>query len=278
MPHFVRTVTHNGFNRTGSVLTRQAGLPSVYNHIYPQRGRYRNGYVVGGTGGPPVGVNGLRHFTTSFRDVGRLHGPGGVGRSLNGMTMMKSNPTNLSMTNSITGLNCRMAMFRNRSRPKNMLLFNVPRFHLSGTIMHHRVTHLRKLNIGFMYGAFVNRSGALSSLFTRKCSSVFVNANARVPRSIHVRGSRMPNMFRTVCLLAGMRLMRGKRLSRGRVPIGGNSHIVVVNNNGMTVSTTHAYMHLNYRTMAMTCHHDRRRVPTLLSRCRRTHTRNIRFR
>lgn len=64
VPSFVGRITRNGFTNTCSMVSRSDSLPTIYNHIYPRRSRYRSGYMEN-VGARPIKVNELREFITS---------------------------------------------------------------------------------------------------------------------------------------------------------------------------------------------------------------------
>ncbi len=64
VPRFVRGMHSNSFRTTCRVVCGSSSLPTIYKHIYPRRGRYRDGYVHN-IGNRDITVNELRHFITS---------------------------------------------------------------------------------------------------------------------------------------------------------------------------------------------------------------------
>lgn len=278
VPSFMRRLSVNGVNTTVDVVGTGDGLPTVYKHIYPRRGRYRKRYILNGGKGP-MRVKGLRRFVTSFSaGVGLSHRflPRGAH---NEITIVNSNPTKLAMTNSLTERKFGMAVFRKRTRPNNMLVCNVPRCHLPGAIIHSRIDGVTTLNIRFVAGYVINRGAiAVSDLFHTNCSTVFVNANADIPRGVSsAPNDGLRNMDRDACFLRGMGTCGRNTLPHSVIPLHSNRGMNMVNNKGITVSTTHATVHLN-TSIAMLCEGARRRVPTVGDRCRSTMGRNIGFR
>lgn len=277
VPAFIGGVRQKRFLRTTEILGRADTLPTIYNHMYPRRGRYRDGYVRLGVNGPTITVNCLRHFTTSCRQrdkgvsVPRMTRGGNVG-----VTIINSNPTNLSFTNSVTGHNCSIAIFRTLRRVNNILGCNVPRFHLPGGVISMRVRKLHGVNIGFVAGYVINGAVDCSSLRTSNFGKVFTTDNTKLPGFVGVPKRGLIKIVSSGRCLAHIGLVSTTGPSDS-APILRNGGITIVNNNGATVSSIHATHHLNTRHTVVICHHDRRRVPTHLRRIGRTGRRNIRF-
>lgn len=176
VPRFVRTVARNSFNTTTTRVCRHDSLPTVYNHVYPERGRYRNRYILNGGNGR-IRVNGLRQFMTSvtlsnnFLPRSIDHG------ATNHITVVNYNPTNVTTTQRLTNLSCSIAVFRTTSRPNNAVACNVPAFQLRGRLLRHRTRTLATVNIAVRCGIGVNISGPLTRL-RRTFSTIFVTVNA----------------------------------------------------------------------------------------------------
>lgn len=158
-----------------------------------------------------------------------------------------------------------------------MLICNVPRFHLPGRhVITHRVTRIRQLNIRVRASIVINHAIAISSLLNRrKCSTMFVNSNTKLPHFVNVPNRGLGNIISTGRFLAHTGLVHTCS-SACSAPVCINGHIIIINNNGITVSTIHATGQLNTRT-AVICHHDRGRLPTHIRRIRRTGRRNVYF-
>ncbi len=192
-----------------------------------------------------------------------------------GITVVNSNPSKLAYTNRLTGVNCRMAVFRTLRATNNMLMCNVPRFHLPGTVIRGRISSLGTLNMGLRAGIIINGAVAISRLFRDNFGTMFVNDNTKLPQFVKVRNRSLGNICSTGRFLAQGGLV-GTCVSKDSAPVFGTGRAIIINNNGMTVSTTHATGHLN-DSIAVICQHARGRLPTHFRRIRRTGRRKVDF-
>ncbi len=203
-----------------------------------------------------------------------LDGPRPVSR---GITIINSNPTNLTYTNSLIGGKCSIALFRTLRLTNNILVCNVPRFHLPGMVIRRRVTGLHTLNIRIRAGVIVNGILSVSRLVSRNnFRTIFVNANTNLPHFVNVPNRGLGKMCSTGRCLAHMGLV-GTCQRSGSAPVRHTHEMTIINNNGITVSTTHYTVHLNTSRISVICQHSVRRLPTQTRRIRRTGRRNVRF-
>lgn len=274
VPRFVSLITRNGFRRTCGIVTGASTLPTIYNEIYPRRERYRSGYIHN-VGNRPITVNELREFITSCRGRRSRVGPTSVRGGNGGITMVNSNPDSLAYTNSLTRLNCSIAVFRTLRITNNILICNVPRFELPGTVMTGRIRKLGTLNISVRAGIIVNHDVSISSVLAG-CSTMFVNSNTNLPEFVNVRNRGLGNICSTGRFLAHVGLV-GTCGSSDHAPIRRKGRITIINNKGITVSTTEYTVELNTRGICIVCHHSVSRLPTETRRIRGTRRRLVRF-
>lgn len=170
-----------------------------------------------------------------------------------------------------------MAMFRTLRLTNNILICNVPRFELPGSVIRGRISALGRLNIGIRAGVIVNEILSVSRLVS-SCNfrSMFVNSNTNLPEFVGVPNRGLYNICSTGRFLAEAGLV-GTCGSSDAAPVVRTGGITIINNNGITVSTTHYTGHLNTRRICVICEEDRRRLPTHGRRIRRTGRRKVVF-
>ncbi len=283
VPSFLRGATSKSFSNTVTIVHGDSLLPTIYNHIYPRRDRYRGGYALNGTLGSISGtitVKEIRHFLTSLRHRDNGRGPTRITPRANGeITVINSNPTKVATTTSLHHTNRSIAIFRTFRGPNNILICNVPRFHLPGTVIRGRVSNLGGVKIGVRAGFIINHAHAVPSLVSgSNFSTIFINDNTNLPGFVGVPNRGLINICSTGRCLAHTGLVGTCSARHTRAPIIASHGITILNNNGITVSTTHVTLHLKTRRIRLVCHHARGRVPTHMRRIRRTGRRNIAFR
>ncbi len=176
----------------------------------------------------------------------------------------------------LTHTNFHIAICRTLRTYNNILHCNVPTFQLPGAVISNIVARLRRVNIAFVASDIFNGSVAVTALRTRNCRTLFVNAKTNLPHFVNVPNRGTINILSTGRCLAEIGLVHTS-ISDDTAPVLGNHHIVIINNNGATVSSYHATLQVNTRAMCLICHHDRTRVPTHIRRIHRTGRRNIIF-
>lgn len=171
-------------------------------------------------------------------------GPTGTPTANGHITIINSNPTNLTATRCLASINRTIAIFREDSHPNNLLVCNVPGVGLSGSVVREELSVLRRTNIAFIYGARVNGSVTTRRLISA-CSTIILYNNTAHTHNVGIRNGSTGNMRVTVSFLAtGARGVLTNRPRRDGVATG-SGRIVIVNNKSAKASYINASVHRN---------------------------------
>lgn len=258
----LRLMRTNGCRRTVSIVARGGPLPFVAKAVYTRT--YVNGYAHGFCRSPMrVHRVGLRTTRGKCRTlVGGLATPTVAGR--NGTTIVNKKPTNVTTTCFLHETKVTIAMFRGGSTLNNIIHRIVPRFEVPKASVSGSTTLLRGVNIRIHLGA---RMGSATTLGTRKFAAIVLTMKTSRPKMLELRRNRTGGTLRFLT-----------SFGTGSKGLSVNGGIMIVNNNGATVSATETTGHAaNIRRMCLMCEEAGHCVPTSRRRLMVTMRSNMRF-
>ena len=210
IPAFIAKTAEGDFEGAYDIISCSSSLPAVCGRVCPQESQCES-KCVRGIKGDPVGIGRLERFVAD-RHNKRATAPA-VRPTSNGhkVAVAGSGPAGLTCAGDLAKKGYDVTVFEALHTPGGVLVYGIPEFRLTKSIVAGEIEGLRALCVTFETNTVIGKTVSIDELIDDGFEAVFIGTGAGLPRFMGIPGENLNGVYSANEFLTRINLMKAYR-------------------------------------------------------------------
>lgn len=188
-------ISQGQFLEAAAVYRSTSNLPEVCGRVCPQEVLCQGSCVLGKRD-LPVYLGKLESFVTDYerRTVG-MRRPEIAPATGHRAAVVGSGPAGIAVAEELTKLGHAVTVFETWPVPGGVLVYGIPSFKLSKSIIATKVKYLEEIGVKFVTNTTVGKDITIDALFSQGFQAVFLGTGAGVPTRLNLPGENLGGIY-----------------------------------------------------------------------------------
>lgn len=188
-------ISQGQFLDAAAVYRQTSNMPEVCGRVCPQE-KLCQGACVVGKRDLPVYLGKLESFVADYerRNVG-LSKPQMAPSTGRRAAVVGSGPAGIAVAEELTKRGHAVTVFESWPVPGGVLVYGIPSFKLSKSIIAEKIKYLEDIGVRFVTGTTVGKDLTVEKLFEQGFQAVFLGTGASIPTTLNVPGEDLKGVY-----------------------------------------------------------------------------------
>ncbi len=178
---------------------------------------------------PPVSIGKLEAFVTDYqRANGGIPLPVVPEPTGNRVAVVGAGPAGLAVAEELAKLGHSCAIYDAWPEPGGVLLYGIPNFKLSKTVLQDKIRYMEQLGVTFIGNTWVGKDVTVDQLFEQGFDAVFVGTGASLGGKLAVEGEQLRGIYSATEFLVRGNLRPDQLPDHMREPLTVGENVVVI--------------------------------------------------
>lgn len=227
IPAFIRELANGNLGQASAVIARRSNLPAVCGRVCP-RERQCEGSCVLNADGRAIQIGKLERFIADMDGDLEITPLPKLWEEKGRVAVIGSGPAGLTVAGDLAKMGFKVAVFDAQSEPGGVLMYGIPAFRLSKSVVRREIQKIERLGVQFRTNVMVGQDLTLDDIFLQGFDAVFVGTGNSVAKNLNIEGKNLPGVVEATYLLQMVALVNQGSVDREEIPVRGGDRVVII--------------------------------------------------
>jgi glutamate synthase (NADPH/NADH) small chain len=244
IPEFVQYIAEGNFIEAARKLKETNSLPAVCGRVCPQEDQCEKQCILGKKG-EPVAIGRLERFAADYeRNSGNVAIPPAVQSNGKKIAVAGAGPSGLTIAGDLVKLGYDVTVFEALHKAGGVLVYGIPEFRLSKTIVDAEVEYLKKMGVKIETNFVIGRTSTIDELFAAGFDAVYIGVGAGAPMFMNIPGENLSGIYSANEYLTRSNLMKAYLFPEYDTPIVRGKRVAVVGGGNVAMDSVRTALRL----------------------------------
>ena len=235
IPRFIQAIARGNFGEANDILAERTNLPSICGRVCPRENQCEGNCIMNKAKKPPINIGKLERFAADFESINELRKPKKIQQNLGNVAVVGSGPAGLSVAGDMAKLGYNVTVFEGQSEPGGVLLFGIPEFRLSKSVVRREIARLEGLGVKFVCNIFIGQDKTLDDLFAEGFDSIFIGTGTHIPQEVRMENDEVHGVFQAMYLLTNVQLVENGDLDESLIPVKKGDRVIIIGGGNVAI-------------------------------------------
>ena len=226
---------------------------------------------------PPINIGKLERFAADFESINELRKPKKIQQNLGNVAVVGSGPAGLSVAGDMAKLGYNVTVFEGQSEPGGVLLFGIPEFRLSKSVVRREIARLEGLGVKFVCNTFIGQDKTLDELFAEGFDSIFIGTGTHIPQEVRMENDEIHGVFQAMYLLTNVQLAENGDLDESLIPVKKGDRVIIIGGGNVAMDAARTCVRLGCKSVTVAYRRSQEQMPALLSEYEEARAEGVQF-
>ena len=277
IPRFIQAIAHGNFGLANDILAERTNLPSICGRVCPRENQCEGNCIMNKAKKPPINIGKLERFAADFESINELRKPKKIKQDLGKVAVVGSGPAGLSVAGDIAKLGYEVTVFEGQSEPGGVLLFGIPEFRLSKSVVRREIARLEGLGVKFVCNTFIGQDKTLDELFAEGFDSIFIGTGTHIPQEVRMENDEVHGVFQAMYLLTNVQLVDNGELNEAQIPVKKGDRVIIIGGGNVAMDAARTCVRLGCESVTVAYRRSQEQMPALLSEYEEARAEGVQF-
>lgn len=227
IPAFIRELANGNLGQASAVIARRSNLPAVCGRVCP-RERQCEGSCVLNADGRAIQIGKLERFIADMDGDLEITPLPKLWEEKGRVAVIGSGPAGLTVAGDLAKMGFKVAVFDAQSEPGGVLMYGIPAFRLSKSVVRREIQKIERLGVQFRTNVMVGQDLTLDDIFLQGFDAVFVGTGNSVAKNLNIEGKNLPGVVEATYLLQMVALVNQGSVDREEIPVRSGDRVVII--------------------------------------------------
>lgn len=227
IPAFIRELANGNLGQASAVIARRSNLPAVCGRVCP-REKQCEGACVLTAEGRGIQIGKLERFVADLDGDLEITPLPKLWEEKGKVAVIGSGPAGLTVAGDLAKMGFKVAVFDAQSEPGGVLMYGIPAFRLSKTVVRREIQKIERLGVQFRTNVMVGQDLTLDDIFAQGFDAIFVGTGNSLAKTLNIEGKGLPGVVEATYLLQVVALANKGSVDHEEVPIHADDHVIII--------------------------------------------------
>ncbi len=229
IPRFIQAIAQGNFGQANDILAERTNLPAICGRVCAREKQCEGHCIMNKAKKPPINIGKLERFAADFESTHIKRKTRPIIQNNGKVAVIGSGPAGLSVAGDLAKLGCKVTVYEGQPEPGGILLFGIPEFRLSKTIVRREIKRLENLGVEFVCNTFIGPDKTIDALLNEDgFDAVFIGTGTHVPATVKLKNEELPGVLQAMFLLTTEQLRLNGQLDDFEVPVQPGDRVVII--------------------------------------------------
>ena len=229
IPRFIHAISQGNFGQANEILAERTNLPAICGRVCAREKQCEGHCIMNKAKKPAINIGKLERFAADFDETYKLRKDKFVPKTNGKVAVIGSGPAGLSVAGDLAKAGFEVTVFEGQSEPGGILLFGIPEFRLSKSIVRREIARLESYGVQFVCNTFIGPDKTIDSLMKEEgYDAVFIGTGTHVPATVKLKNEELPGVLQAMFLLTTEQLRLNGDLDDFEVPVQPGDDVVII--------------------------------------------------
>ena len=219
----------------------------------------------------------MERFAADFESINGLRKPKKIKQDLGKVAVVGSGPAGLSVAGDVAKLGYDVTVFEGQSEPGGVLLFGIPEFRLSKSVVRREIARLEGLGVKFVCNTFIGQDKSLDDLFAEGFDTIFIGTGTHIPQEVRMENDQITGVFQAMYLLTNVQLVENGELEEKAIPVKKGDRVVIIGGGNVAMDAARTCVRLGCESVTVAYRRSQEQMPALLSEYEEARAEGVQF-
>ena len=277
IPRFIQAIAHGNFGLANDILAERTNLPAICGRVCPRENQCEGNCIMNKAKKPPINIGKLERFAADFESINELRKPKKIKQDLGKVAVVGSGPAGLSVAGDVAKLGYDVTVFEGQSEPGGVLLFGIPEFRLSKSVVRREIARLEGLGVKFVCNTFIGQDKSLDDLFAEGFDTIFIGTGTHIPQEVRMENDEVHGVFQAMYLLTNVQLVENGELEEKAIPVKKGDRVVIIGGGNVAMDAARTCVRLGCEAVTVAYRRSQEQMPALLSEYEEARAEGVQF-
>ncbi|MDY3982512.1 MAG: NAD(P)-dependent oxidoreductase [Veillonellaceae bacterium] len=228
IPQFIHALAQGNLGEANDIIYHCSDLPALCGRLCPRENQCE-GHCILNRAKKPINIGKLERFVADFRydhPVKTIKRP--KPEALAKVAVVGAGPAGLSAAMDLARDNYEVTVFEQADAAGGVLLYGIPEFRLTKSLVEREIKKLEGLGVTFVYNTVIGKDKTIDQLFEDGYQAVFVGTGTHVPMDMSMDNDQVSGVIQAMSILIKVQLHLEGKIKEDSIPVAAGDRVVVI--------------------------------------------------
>ena len=276
IPGFIEEIKEGKIEEAYKVIGLSSALPAICGRVCPQESQCE-GKCIRGVKGEAVSIGKLERFVADYALEHDIKPVGAEVKNGHKVAVIGSGPSGLTCAGDLAKAGYDVTVFEGQSEPGGVLLFGIPEFRLSKSVVRREIARLEGLGVKFVCNTFIGQDKTLDELFAEGFDSIFIGTGTHIPQEVRMENDEVHGVFQAMYLLTNVQLVENGELDEAQIPVKKGDRVIIIGGGNVAMDAARTCVRLGCESVTVAYRRSQEQMPALLSEYEEARAEGVQF-
>lgn len=227
IPDFIQALKEGNIGAAYEIIAKRSNLPAICGRVCPHE-KQCEAHCVLARSKREIKIGDLEMFIADFahkyglKPIPKSNGARGK------VAVIGSGPAGLTVAGDLAKMNFAVTVFEKQPEPGGILLFGIPEFRLSKSVVQQEIEQLRNIGVEFRCNVLAGPDYTVDDMFAEGFDAIFMGTGTAFPRTLDIPGKGLAGIVTAAYYLRMAYLVKAGQLDDKELLLHEGDRVAVI--------------------------------------------------